>query len=86
MGAMDILDKKFDEQIGQLSEKEQGFMKNVKTFMFSGYNNYIKPILIAIFMFWLFTKIKNTIGWQDTIFVQLTVIIILLRVISSKIH
>lgn len=83
---METLDKHFEKTISTLSEKEQGFLRSAKKNILSIYNSWVKPILIAIFMFWLFTKIKNVVGLQEAMFVQLTVIIIMLRMISSKMH
>ena len=82
---MDSMEKMFDKQIDQLTDKEKVFWLKAKNFIFKGYNSLIKPILIAIFMFWLFDKIKNVVGIQEAMFIQLTVIIIFLRIISSRI-
>jgi hypothetical protein len=83
---MDSLDKRFEEKISVLSEKEQGVLRLVKNNVLFIYNNYLKPILIAIFMFWVFGKVKNIVGVQEAMFIQLTVIIIFLRVLTAKIH
>lgn len=82
---MDKMEGFLDKQVEQLNEKEQIWVYRIKNFIFDGYNNWIKPILIAMFMFFLFTKIKNLVGLEEAMFIQLTVIIIYLRVISSKI-
>lgn len=84
MTLMDSMDKVFEDKISTLSDKEKGFLRSVKSNILWIYNSYVKPLLIAIFMFWLFAKIKNVVGLQEAIFIQLTVIIIFLRVISSK--
>jgi len=81
---MDKLENKFEKSISTLSEKEQNFFRKVKVGWMSVYNNWIKPILIAIFLFWLFNKINTAVGFQATILIQLTIIIIYLRGLSSK--
>lgn len=77
------LEAKYDAQVKQLSEKEQVTLNKAKTFFSSAYK-FIKPIIIAIFLFTLFTKLKAKIGWEDTIFVLLVTIVVFLRYISSK--
>lgn len=84
MTIMDKMDNLFNNKINNLSEKEQIFFKKLKDNLFNIYNSFIKPILISIFLFWLFTKIKNIVGIQEAIFIQLTIIIIFLRLINSK--
>ena len=84
MGFMDSLEQKFETKISGLSEKEQGVFRGIKNVIKNLYNNYIKPLLIAIFLFWIFGKVETLLGIQQAIFVQLTVVIILLRQILSK--
>lgn len=81
---MDKMEEMFDKQVNKLDEKEQKFALKLRTFIFSTYNNWIKPILSAIFMFFLFTKIKNSVGVEEATFILLIVIIIYLRIISRK--
>lgn len=81
---MDALDKKFESAISSLSDKEKNFFRTVKNWVLQIYNGVLKPILWAIFMFWIFTKVKNAVGLQEAIYVQLTVIIIFLRLIASR--
>jgi hypothetical protein len=81
---MDKLEKIFDNQISQLGEKEQIFFRKFKNNAFNIYNNILKPVLWAIFLFWLFARIKNTIGIQEAFYVQGVVIIIFLRLIASR--
>lgn len=78
------MEGKFDEKIKQLSESEQKTARGAKTFFFSAYNNYLKPILIAVFLFWTFDKVKNVVGIQEAVFIQITTIIVFLRMIVSK--
>ena len=86
MDIMGKMDEQFENVISSLTEKEQMWLRNFKLNMFNIYNQYIKPILIAIFMFWLFTRIKNTLGIEEATYIALVVILIFLRNISSKIH
>jgi len=81
---MDKMEEIFDKQVNKLDEKEQKFALKVRSFIMTGYNNWVKPILSAVFMFWLFTKIKNAIGLEEATFILLIVIIIYLRIISRK--
>lgn len=83
---MDRLDNKFEDMIAPLSDKERIGIRGIKNFIMSFYTNFLKNILIAIFMFWLFTKIKTAIGLQEAMFIQMTTIIVFLRIINSKIH
>lgn len=81
---LDKMEKQFEKTISSLSEKEQNTMRAIKNNIFVIYNGYLKPILIAFFMFWLFGKIKNIVGLQETVYVLLVVIVILLRALLSK--
>jgi hypothetical protein len=81
---MDSMDKHFEKTISSLTNKEQETARWLKRNMLSVYNTLLKPLLLAVFMFYLFTKIKNVVGLQEAMFIQLTVIIIMLRVIASK--
>jgi hypothetical protein len=83
---MDKLENKFEDMIAPLSDKERLGIRGVKNFLFGLYNNLLKNILIAIFMFWMFEKIKNVVGLQEAMFIQMTTIIIFLRIINSKVH
>lgn len=84
MSMMDNLDKRFENQIKELKPNEQIFLRKLKNNMFSIYNNLLKPVLWAIFLFWLFTRIKNAVGLQEAMYVQGVVIIIFLRLIASR--
>lgn len=79
---MDFMEDIFHTQIEKLPEKEQLIAYKIQNFIFTGYSNWVKPILIALFMFFLFNKLKDALGWQEVIFIQLTVIIIFLRNLS----
>ena len=81
---METMDKHFEKLISVLSEKERIFLRNVKNGMLTIYNNLLKPILWAIFLFWLFTKIKDSVGLQEAFYVQGIVIILFLRLIASR--
>ena len=81
---MGYLEKKFDEQIAKLSPKEQGFFKGVKKWMFQIYNCILKPVLLAFALFWIFGRVKTAVGLEEAIFIQLTVVILLLRMIASR--
>ena len=81
---MDYLEKKFDEQIEHLNEHEKKFFKGFKKWMFQIYNGILKPILWAVFLFWLFAKIKNVVGLQEVMYIQLVIIILFLRIIASR--
>lgn len=84
MALMDNLEKRFESQISTLPEKEQKFFRGIKDNVLGIYNKWLKPIIIGIFMFWLFTKVKNAVGIEETVIIQLTVIIIYLRLLNSK--
>jgi hypothetical protein len=86
MAIMDNLENKFENMISTLSDKEKIAIRGIKNFMLNIYNNIIKNILIAIFMFWMFSKIKTIVGLQEAMFIQMTTIIVFLRIINSKIH
>lgn len=81
---MDYLEKRFEKIISELPENERVFVRNIKIWMFKIYNSFIKFILWAVFLFWLFDRIKKAIGIQEAIYVQLTVIILYLRLIASR--
>jgi hypothetical protein len=80
---MKRLNDMFEDKIKDLSDKEQIFFRNLKNKSFTIYET-IKPILIAIGLFWIFTRIKHAIGLQEAFYVQGIVIIILLRMIASR--
>lgn len=81
---MDKMEEIFDKQLNQLDEKEQKFALKVRSFIMTGYNNWVKPILSAIFMFWLFTNLRKVVGHEEAIFYLLIAILIYLRIISRK--
>lgn len=83
-GLVGKMEDHLDSQLEQLDEKTQVWVYKIKNFIFDGYNNWVKPILIAVFMFFLFANVKTLLGYQETMFIQMTVIIIYLRIISSK--
>jgi len=83
---MNILEKKFEKVIKELEPKQQIFVRKIKNNGFKIYNNLLKPILWAYFMFYIFNKIKNLIGIQEATFTVLVVILIFLRMISSNIQ
>lgn len=80
------MENKFENEISKLNDKEKNFFLKLKDLVFNLYNNFLKNILIAIFLFWFFTKLKKVVGLQEIIFIQLVVIILLLRIIASKLH
>ena len=84
MGVIDKMEEIFDKQLNKLNEKEQAVALKVRSFVMTGYNNWVKPILSAIFMFWLFTKLRNAVGLEDATYYLLIVIIIYLRILSRK--
>ena len=81
---MDKLEKIFEKQISELSEKEQVFLRNFKNNAFAIYNKLLKPVLLAFFMFWLFLRIKSAVGITEAFYIQGIVIIIFLRLIASR--
>ena len=81
---MDKMEEVFDKQVNKLSEKEQKFVLKLRSFIMTGYNSWVKPILSAIFMFWFFTKLKNVVGLEEATFILLIVIIIYLRMLLRK--
>ena len=81
---IDFFEKKFDKAISDLSDKEQVFFRKLKYFVMNSYNSLIKPILIAMFLFWTFGKVKAIVGLEETIYIQLVVIIIFLRIIANR--
>lgn len=81
---MDKLEEIFNKQISYLKPKEQVFMRKLKNNAFNIYNNLLKPVLWAIFLFWLFTRIKNAVGLEEAIYIQGIVVIIYLRLIASR--
>jgi len=85
MGVMETLEDKFEDMIAPLSDNERIKIRGIKNFMFSLYNNYLKIIFVAIFLFWLFDRIKKLVGLEEAMFIQMTTIIIYLRYISGKI-
>ena len=84
MDLMNELERKFENVIKDLPDNEKATLRSLKLKFFGLYNSLLKPLMIAIFLFWTFDKIKNLLGLQDAIFIQLTVIIILLRMLLSK--
>jgi hypothetical protein len=84
MAVLDSLENIFEKKISSLGEKEQTFFRSIKNNIKGLYNNWIKPLLIAVFLFWIFGKVEKALGLQYAIFVQLTIIIILLRQLLSK--
>lgn len=85
MGLMETLEDKFEDMIAPLSDNERIKIRGIKNFILSLYNNFLKTILVAIFLFWLFEKIKKVVGIEEAMFIQMTTIIIYLRYISGKI-
>jgi len=81
---MDWMEKKFDNQINQLGEKEAKFFRGFKKWMFQIYNGVLKPVLWAIFLFWMFNRIKGLVGIQEAFYIQGIVIILFLRIIASR--
>lgn len=81
---MDKLEEIFNKQISYLKPSEQVIMRKLKNNAFKIYNNWIKPVLWAIFLFWLFTRIKNAVGLEEAIYIQGVVVIIYLRLIASR--
>ena len=84
MGLMEKMEEFFDKQVNQLNEKEQKFVLKLRSFIFGTYNNWIKPLLSAIFMFFLFTNLKKIIGQEEATYILLIAILIYLRIISRK--
>lgn len=81
---MALLEKTFESQLEKLDLKDQEMFRKLKHNVFGSYNKFIKPIVIAILTFTIFTKMKGIIGWQDTIFVLCVTIVIYLRLLVSK--
>jgi len=80
---MDKMNNKLEYTIKDLPENEQNVIRKIKDFLINGYE-FIKPVVIGIFMFWLFYRIKDAVGIQETFFIQGVIIIIFLRVIASR--
>lgn len=77
------LDIKFEQQIEGLTDKEKEFFRNSKNYYMKIYE-FLKPLMIAVAMFWLFNRIKNTIGFYDAIYVVAVAQLVFLRMILSK--
>jgi len=84
MMAIDFLDKKFEEIISAMPEKQQVWARKFKLFYFSIIEKYVKPFLISISMFYVFYRIKARIGMEESIFVLLIIVVIMLRQLLSK--
>jgi len=85
-GLMGKMEDHLDGQVEQLDEKTQVWVYRIKNFIFDGYNNFIKPILIAVFLFFLFDNIKNLVGYEQAKYIQGIVVIIYLRLILKKLN
>ena len=81
---MDKLERMFEKQISELSQKEQVFLRKLKNNFFTIYNNFLKPVLMGVFLFWLFLRIKTAVGITEAFYIQGIVIIIFLRLIASR--
>lgn len=73
----------FDKQLEPLSEKEKSFFYGIKTKSEKIWKT-LKPIALALAMFYVFGKIYKTVGHDYTIFILLVIVVILLRNLSSK--
>ena len=80
---MDRLDVKFEATIKELDSDSRVKVRNFKNLMFGSYN-FVKPVLIAIAMFWLFYRIQARIGTQETILAVLILNAIFLRSLNKK--
>lgn len=82
---MNVLDKKWNEALSQLTPKEQQFFKNIKKYGLDiGWEKVLKPIAIGVTTFWIFTKINDTYGLEKTVFIILIIVMLYLRSISSS--
>lgn len=77
------MEKKFDQKISTLSEKEQKVFRTIKKWTFGLYTT-LKPFAIAIAMFWIFNRVKLAVGLQEAMFIAVVTIIIFLRMILAK--
>lgn len=83
MSLMDTMDKSFEKQVCQLSEGEQKFVRGIKD-KTSNIYSFMKPFLTAIALFWIFDRIRNRVGHEMAVYVCLVVIIIMLRLVFSR--
>ena len=77
------LDRKWDSLMTDLSETEQKHFNKAKYYLYKGWD-FINPIVIAVFLFGLFTKIRTTLGHDTVMFVLMVTAVIYLRLINSK--
>ena len=81
---MDMLERMFEKQIAVLEPNEQVFLRKLKNNSFAIYNNILKPVLYAIFFFWIFARVESAYGIEKGFYIQGVVIIIFLRMIASR--
>ena len=83
MTLIELMDKKLEKQMKPLPEKDKVFIRKIKNKFTKSYET-IKPFLIAVGMFYIFAKLKKAIGIEETVFILLVFIVILLRQFISK--
>ena len=83
MTLMDRMDDRLEKTIKDLPDNEKNVIRNIKSKMMSGYE-FIKPVLLGLALFWIFYRIRDTVGIQEAFFIEGIVIIIFLRIIASR--
>jgi hypothetical protein len=84
-----ILENKMDDIVTKMTEKmpekDRLDMFKMKNVLVKVFDNYLKPMVYAIAMFWLFNRVKGIVGLQDAIYICLVTIIVFLRMILVKV-
>lgn len=82
----DKLSDKLRDMLKELNPKEQAFFLNLDKKFRKFTKNILSPILFAFATFFIFTRIKNRVGYDEAIFIVLVVQVLLLRNLNRTIR
>jgi hypothetical protein len=80
---LDKLERHYDNQVQQLSEKEKAFFFGLKDKCIKLYTT-TKPIMLAIATIYIFSRLKSIVGIQEAMFYAVVIQIVLLKVLLDK--
>lgn len=83
MGLDSLKKKMLMRSISGLTYKEQQFFLKMEK-RITGFFNFLKPFVMGLATFFIFYRIKDRVGEDSIIFVQLTVIIIMMKLMLEK--
>lgn len=82
----DWKEKYFQKQLSKLPPELRPMAVKLNNILTSFINNFVKPVSIAIGLFYIFNRIKLRVGYPDAFYILGVVIIIWLRSINDNLR